>query len=266
MRAIPTQRETAPRASEARECVRVEATLSGSPLAPGSARALLRKALTEWAQLGLPGAEHLTGRAGDDATLVASELVTNAVVHAGTDVHLTCRLEEGAGALVVEVSDRHPSRAPRGSEQEALPQDAPEYGRGLPLVAALSEAWGITYRPGTKTVWARLPAGGCATGDQVEAYAGERALARDLRVAEILAPEPPRGGPGPVDPRTMPEPRAPFGARGAARGRGEKKNFFFFFFFFFSFQADFHSCCPSPSLPFLFSLSPLFSSSFFSLS
>ncbi|MEU0893517.1 SpoIIE family protein phosphatase [Streptomyces massasporeus] len=230
MGAIPTQRETASRASEAPahawetpvpvqegpvseepapsaevitpslvapapEHARAHATLPGSSLAPGAARALVRAALTEWTGLGLPGAEHLTDRLADDATLVVSELVTNAVVHAGTDVELECRLEgdtPDTAALVVEVSDHHPSRAPRGSEPET-PHDTPEYGRGLRLVGALSEAWGITYRTGRKTVWARLPAGGCAAGEQIEAYAGEHALARGLRVAEILAPEPRQG-------------------------------------------------------------------------
>ncbi|MFF6810927.1 SpoIIE family protein phosphatase [Streptomyces sp. NPDC012403] len=225
MRAIPTQRETASCASGARERAWVDATLPGSPLAPGTARALLRKALTEWAELALPGAEHLTGRVGDDVTLIASELVTNAVVHAGTEVRLTCGLEEATGALVVEVADQHPSRAPRGNEPEGSPYDTPEYGRGLRLVAALCESWGITYRPGTKTVWARLAAGGCTAGDQIEAYAGERTLARDLRVAEILAPEPPRteqNGPGPLDAlvsRTSPGHReTPAPARDTWRG------------------------------------------------
>ncbi|GGP33262.1 SpoIIE family protein phosphatase [Streptomyces calvus] len=206
MRAIPTQRENASCASGAQGCARVEATLPGSPLAPGSARALLRKALGEWARLDLPGvdlpgADRLTGRAGEDALLVASELVTNAVVHAGTEVRLACRLEEETGALVVEVTDRHPSRAPRDSEPDTPGHDTPEYGRGLRLVAALAEAWGITYRPGTKTVWARLGTGVCAVDDQRETYAGERASARDLRMAEILAPDPldpllPRGPAG----------------------------------------------------------------------
>ncbi|MFF5963201.1 SpoIIE family protein phosphatase [Streptomyces collinus] len=220
MGAIPTQRETASRASEApahagetpvpvqegpvseepapraqahaQGDARACATLPGGSLAPGAARALVRAALTEWTGLGLPGAEHLTDRLADDAALVVSELVTNAVVHAGTDVEMECRLEgdaPGTAALVVEVSDHHPSRAPRGSEPET-PHDTPEHGRGLRLVGALSEAWGITYRTGRKTVWARLPAGGCTAGEQIEAYAGEHALARGLRVAEILAPEP----------------------------------------------------------------------------
>lgn len=199
----PVSEEPAPSAevitpslvAPAPEHARAHATLPGSSLAPGAARALVRAALTEWTGLGLPGAEHLTDRLADDATLVVSELVTNAVVHAGTDVELECRLEgdtPDTAALVVEVSDHHPSRAPRGSEPET-PHDTPEYGRGLRLVGALSEAWGITYRTGRKTVWARLPAGGCAAGEQIEAYAGEHALARGLRVAEILAPEPRQG-------------------------------------------------------------------------
>ncbi|WP_030239788.1 MULTISPECIES: ATP-binding SpoIIE family protein phosphatase [unclassified Streptomyces] len=197
MGAIPTQRETASRASGApahayEAPARAHTALSGSSLAPGSARALVRTALAEWSALGLPGAEHLTDRLADDALLVVSELVTNAVVHAGTDVEFECRLEgddRDTTALVVEVSDHHPSRAPRGGETET-PHDIPEYGRGLRLVGALSEAWGITYRTGRKTVWARLPAAGCEAGEQIEAYAGEQALAHGLRVAEILAPEP----------------------------------------------------------------------------
>ncbi|MFI2504722.1 SpoIIE family protein phosphatase [Streptomyces sp. NPDC018972] len=217
MRAIPTQRETASCASGARERAWVDATLPGSPLAPGTARALLRKAFTEWAELALPGAEHLTGRVGDDVTLIASELVTNAVVHAGTEVRLTCGLEEATGALVVEVTDQHPSRAPRGNEPGGSPYDTPEYGRGLRLVAALCESWGITYRPGTKTVWASLAAGGCTADDQIEAYAGERTLARDLRVAEIFAPEPPRPEQGAPDPSASGRPPGHREAPGPAR-------------------------------------------------
>ncbi len=198
MRAIPTQRETTSCAPDVRGCTRVEATLPGSPLAPGSARALLRKALTEWAQLAPPGADLLTGRVGDDAALVASELVTNAVVHAGTEVHLTCRLEEDTGALVVEVADHHPARAPQDGAPEAPAHDTPEYGRGLRLVAALAESWGITYRPGTKTVWARLANHDDAAGDPAATYAGERDPARDLRAAAHLASDPLAPGRGPA--------------------------------------------------------------------
>ncbi|MGV9994042.1 SpoIIE family protein phosphatase [Streptomyces sp. NPDC003374] len=196
MRAIPTQRETASRASHvpahaSGACLPpdpgapepAQATLPGSPLAPGSARALVRKALGEWTGSGLA----VTDRLAEDVLVVVSELVTNAVVHAGTEVELVCRLEPETGACVVEVSDHHPSRAPRGHGGEPS-YEAPEYGRGLRLVAALSEAWGITYRTGAKTVWARLPAEDAEAGDGTRAYGAEPGL----DVAEILAPEPQR--------------------------------------------------------------------------
>ncbi|MFV0136061.1 SpoIIE family protein phosphatase [Streptomyces sp. HMX87] len=194
MGAIPTQRETVFRAdgvpAHSTTSGQTSATLPGSSLAPGAARALLRSARAEWTGLGLPGAEHLTDRLLEDALVVVSELVTNAVVHAGTDVEVVCRLED-SGALVVEACDRHPSRAPRSGDPQS-PYDGSEYGRGLRLVAALCETWGITYRVGAKSVWARLcPAAAGQAAARTEAYAGEGDLAQGLRCAGLLAPEPP---------------------------------------------------------------------------
>ncbi|MFF3915489.1 SpoIIE family protein phosphatase [Streptomyces sp. NPDC001852] len=174
MAAIPTQRESEPRAREARG----RTTLPGSPLAPGSARALVRAALAE-----TPG---VPARLVDDAMAIVSELVTNAVVHAGTDVEVDWLLEE-TGAFVVEVGDRHPSRAPRDPLGGEGPYDTPEYGRGLRLVTTLAESWGVTYRAGAKTVWARLPPGGVEDPDTPAPDAA-------LEVAEDLAPQPHRAG------------------------------------------------------------------------
>ncbi|MFF0016994.1 SpoIIE family protein phosphatase [Streptomyces sp. NPDC005374] len=231
MGAIPVQRECVARASVAPgpgdgalpyAPAHAQATLPGSPFAPASARALLRATIAEWAELALPGTEFLTDRQVDDAVVVVSELVTNAVVHAGTDVELDCRLEAHTGALVIEVLDHHPSRAPHDGDPEAW-YGIPEYGRGLRLVAALAESWGVTYRTGAKTVWAQLPAGGKEALDGIQAYAGEAAQEREpegvherepggvhegepegvhergLRIAGKLAPEPPQG---PVPPQT----------------------------------------------------------------
>ncbi|MGW2334390.1 SpoIIE family protein phosphatase [Streptomyces sp. NPDC001685] len=170
------------------------ALLPGSPLSPGAARTLVRTALTEWASSGLPGADRIQERQIQDAVLAVSELVTNAVVHAGTDVRLTCRLEPDTGALVVEVLDHHPSRAPRDTEAEG-PYDTPEHGRGLRLVARLAESWGVTYRTGAKTVWARLPPEDQAHADGPRPHGREHAPDGGLRVAEILAPEPPPSAP-----------------------------------------------------------------------
>ncbi|MFE6283524.1 SpoIIE family protein phosphatase [Streptomyces sp. NPDC057877] len=189
MGAIPTQRETVSLASEGpahATLAHLRATLSGNPLAPGTARGLVRAALQEWTERALPGAERITGRLTHDAMVAVSELVTNAVVHAGTEVALSCRLEPDTGALVVEVTDRHPSRPPR--ERSAQPSyEAPEQGRGLRLVAALADAWGVSYQRGTKTVWARLPA------EEADGIAETADLG--LQVAELLAPGPrPAGG------------------------------------------------------------------------
>jgi anti-sigma regulatory factor (Ser/Thr protein kinase) len=176
MGAIPTQRETGsaagaePAHTAAQASARAGVSLLGSSLAPGAARAMARAALADWSARRLPGAEQLTEHLAADALVVVSELVTNAVVHAGTDVDVVLRMEE-TGTLVVEATDQHPSRAPGNTDPET-PHDPAEYGRGLRLVAALAEAWGITYRPGTKTVWARLPAAGTDTAGQTEAYAG----------------------------------------------------------------------------------------------
>ncbi|MET9729466.1 SpoIIE family protein phosphatase [Streptomyces sp. NPDC006458] len=159
MGAIPVQRETVPPASARPGDPRFRTTVSGGPLAPAAARGLARGAFRQWTELGVPGADLLGERLAGDALVVVSELVTNAVVHAGTDVELACRLEPDSAALVVEVSDRHPARPPAD-----VPGDGQEYGRGLRLVAGLAESWGVTYRRGAKTVWARLgaeDAGGC---------------------------------------------------------------------------------------------------------
>ncbi|MDI3388620.1 SpoIIE family protein phosphatase [Streptomyces sp. B-S-A8] len=216
MGSIPMQRETDSHASESRPspphvpweahpCART--TLPGTSLAPAAARRFVRSALADWAE---PGAradpeengEHasahgVTERLADDAAVLVSELVTNAVVHAGTDVEVLCRLEyaqendEGEGAaLLVEVTDHHPARPVHGASTDDHAGDGPEYGRGLHLVASLSESWGITYRTGSKTVWARLPVDGVDVARELEVYAGEQAAERGLRAAERLAPAP----------------------------------------------------------------------------
>ncbi|MDX3258004.1 SpoIIE family protein phosphatase [Streptomyces sp. NPDC093228] len=192
MGAIPTQRETISRApdvpvpegADLRAVVRT--TLPGGPLAAGAARRFVRAALEEWARTAEP--DTFTERLADDTLVVVSELVTNAVVHAGTDVDVACRLketEDEPAGLVVEVSDHHPSRAVRDDGSER-PYGIPEYGRGLRLVSTLSTAWGITYRTGTKTVWALLPLDGARDAeDTLEAYGCESGPSP----AELLGPD-----------------------------------------------------------------------------
>lgn len=96
----------------------------------------------------------------DDAELVVSELVTNAVLHAGgAVVALTARMC-GEGVLELRVSDGS-SAVPR----ERRSGDADEDGRGLLLCRALAERFGWEALPGGgKSVWARLATAAAGKG------------------------------------------------------------------------------------------------------
>ncbi|MEU0082818.1 SpoIIE family protein phosphatase [Streptomyces sp. NPDC006274] len=142
-------------------------SLPGNLLAPAAGRRFVRDAVAEWTALGLLTAGRRADRLADDAAIVVSELVTNAVVHAGTAAELLCRFEEPTheqpGALVVEVSDHHPASGVTGGTHSADQSGTPDYGRGLHLVASLAERWGVTFHAALKTVWARLPLDGRET-------------------------------------------------------------------------------------------------------
>lgn len=165
-------------------------SLSGDQKAAGAARRFLRDALARWEAAGLPVGVRFGDRLLDDGTLLVSELVTNAVVHAGTDVELECRLEAlpAPPGVVIEVGDRHPARVLRDDTQE--PADTREGGRGLHLVAALSDAWGISYRRDRKTVWCRLDL--AAAEDPAGAREGAAGPPADL-LAPVPPPAPARG-------------------------------------------------------------------------
>ena len=87
----------------------------------------------------------------DTALLLSSELVTNAILHAHTPVQLGMVVD--GEHLLVCVADRLPGHV---LEPRAHSRERPG-GRGLALVAALSEQWGTTSFTGGKTVWFTLP-------------------------------------------------------------------------------------------------------------
>lgn len=89
----------------------------------------------------------------DAATLVASELVGNAVRHAGVPPNgaLDVGWTIGADEVVIYVED--PSTA-LPVRRVATP-DSPN-GRGLTIVDALTAAWGVEPTDGGKRVWANL--------------------------------------------------------------------------------------------------------------
>ena len=94
--------------------------------------------------------------------LIVSELVTNAIRYAGGPIALRL-IRTGAG-LICEVSDSSNTqpRFRRASSND-------EGGRGLFLVAQLSQRWGSRFDgPTGKTIWAELSAG---EGDQPPGFA-----------------------------------------------------------------------------------------------
>lgn len=111
------------------------------PAPVAAARRFVSTALTQWGMT----------EAVFDAQLVASELVTNAMRHAGgalelllicRDHHIACAVSDDSAALPAAAS----------------PECFDEYGRGLQLVQALCAEWGwLPLRGGQgKLVWAAL--------------------------------------------------------------------------------------------------------------
>ena len=156
------------------------------PSAAAAARRFVRETLIS---SGLP----VDDDAVSDAVLLTSELVTNAVVHAGTPVQLTCRLN--GTNIEVSVMDRHPARVIPDPPGATAVVDRPS-GRGLLLPAALSASWGVTYAASAKAVWFRLgpdagpdagPEPGADTGpDAAEADAPSVTASARRRITDLL--------------------------------------------------------------------------------
>lgn len=114
--------------------------LPDSPAAPIMARAVVREACELWGLL----------RVLDDAVLVASELVENAVRHAHSESVLRVELRAGGLALAVRDNDPAPPLL------ETPRPDVPGH-RGVQLVDRISVAWGCApSSDGGKIVWAVL--------------------------------------------------------------------------------------------------------------
>jgi PAS domain S-box-containing protein len=124
---------------------RAAATFDPVGRSVATARAFVRDTLQGWGYADVV----------DDAVVLTSELVTNAVIHAGTSADVLClRTEEG---VRVEVADRYPEREiPIQGSGQAFANSDQENGRGLLLCAALASRWGVEYTPTFKQVWFQL--------------------------------------------------------------------------------------------------------------
>jgi anti-sigma regulatory factor (Ser/Thr protein kinase) len=102
-------------------------------------RAILRRLAPAWRYEGIL----------DSVELVASELVTNVVVHTADHAWLQLVREGGVIRLATLDADTH-----KAELREPGPAD--EAGRGLVIVQALSSCFGVEYVGHGKRVWAEL--------------------------------------------------------------------------------------------------------------
>jgi anti-sigma regulatory factor (Ser/Thr protein kinase) len=107
---------------------------------PAQARAAVREVLAE------AGLVELL----DEALLLTTELSTNGIVHARTDIDVDV-LADDTGVTVTVTDFR------KGTIGPATPPDhLSEGGRGLLLVDQFASAWGTTHNEDSKEVWFRL--------------------------------------------------------------------------------------------------------------
>jgi anti-sigma regulatory factor (Ser/Thr protein kinase) len=126
--------------------------LPHDPRAPGIARVTLRTIL----------AAHELSELTPTAELLASELLTNAHLHTNGPYALRIRSVQ-PDRVTVAVWDTDPRVPPgftaNGTPTPLPPEDA-EHGRGLPLVRACADAWGVSVlrelgaSKGGKLLWA----------------------------------------------------------------------------------------------------------------
>ncbi len=111
------------------------------PASAGIARRFVDTTLAGWGM----------ADAAEMATLLVSELVTNAILHARSDVDVS--LDASTRSLRVEVRDGSPVQPVlRHYEDDVMT------GRGLSLVDAFSSSWGVQPLAAGKVVWFELPA------------------------------------------------------------------------------------------------------------
>jgi PAS domain S-box-containing protein len=140
-----------------------EARLAPQPPSVAEARALMRGLLRQ------TGREDLV----ETAVLLVSEVVTNALLHAGTDIDLTAVL--GVDGLRVEVGDGSPHLPSRRRYAATAGT-----GRGLLMLESMVDDWGVTRRPVGKAVWFRISGPDLDLEDPVE-LRGEHAGRSDGR-------------------------------------------------------------------------------------
>jgi anti-sigma regulatory factor (Ser/Thr protein kinase) len=118
------------------------------PSRPASAAIVRQRFANELAAANMPN------ELVEDAVLIATELMSNAIRHAHAlpEGHVTVAWEINDASVTVRVTDGGASSQPR--VRHPGPNDIS--GRGLSLVQAIAAQWGVEDDAATTTVWARL--------------------------------------------------------------------------------------------------------------
>jgi anti-sigma regulatory factor (Ser/Thr protein kinase) len=109
------------------------------------------ESVAEARRLVMSGLDGLPETIVDAAALLTSELATNCVVHAKS--RFGVRMERTLDSVRVDVTDQG-----GGKPAFRWPTASQEHGRGLHLIEAFSDDWGIVPAKSTvgKTVWFQL--------------------------------------------------------------------------------------------------------------
>jgi anti-sigma regulatory factor (Ser/Thr protein kinase) len=125
--------------------------LPGTPSAVSIGREFTRRALADWGWIPDPP-DTTRQTVAADILLMISEILANAVMHAGGARELLVDSGRATGALRLEVADAAAEvPAPPSEHRPGLPG-----GHGLLIVEKLSDRWGVIPGAGGKIVWAEV--------------------------------------------------------------------------------------------------------------
>jgi anti-sigma regulatory factor (Ser/Thr protein kinase) len=138
----------------------------------GKARQFAVRTLAAWG----------AGQLEDDVRVVASELATNALLHARTEFTLGLTLDGDLLRLTMADGSAVQPRMRRFDSTDSTT------GRGLRMLAELAQAWGVDSSGGGKSVWCefRVASGSAAAEDgagQVRSHAADDELDAEALIA-----------------------------------------------------------------------------------
>ena len=126
-------------------CFRRSLSLEPLITAPRQAREAVSQRLQEWQLAAL----------SDVVSLILSELVTNALLHAATPIEITLTAERDEVKVAVADRDQsHPDRRSRPDRPATGPGMYAPAGRGLTITDGLADDWGVDNLEAGKQVWA----------------------------------------------------------------------------------------------------------------